>query len=307
MENPDQNDVATAVKADGHLLETIEAFLLSRRVGNCTERTLATYKDDLLRFARTDGMSLGCTSPVVQGYLTSLRDQIKPITAHQHFRVLRTFFGWCVETGLIGKNPMRGLTVKVPKSLPRVPEDEEVSRLLGACPDTFEGRRNKALASLLADSGLRISEALRLRIEDVNFSTRTLAVKGGKGQKDGVGFFGAETAQVLRAWVQSRRDAHPEDFVFVDREGLPLSRNHGCRILHRLSLKANITRKIGPHALRHYAATSILKQTGDLELVRQVLRHESLAMALRYAHLAKPDVSRKFRRASPLDNLRAGR
>jgi site-specific recombinase XerD len=66
-------------------------------------------------------------------------------------------------------------------------------------------------------------------------------------------------------------------------------------------------RKIGPHALRHYAATSILKQTGDLELVRQVLRHESLAMALRYAHIAKPEISRKFRRASPLDNLRVGR
>ncbi len=60
-------------------------------------------------------------------------------------------------------------------------------------------------------------------------------------------------------------------------------------------------------ALRHYAATSILRQTGDLELVRQVLRHESLAMTLRYAHVAKPEISRKFRRASPLDSLRVKR
>ena len=67
---------------------------------------------------------------------------------------------------------------------------------------------------------------------------------------------------------------------------------------------SGLPRKIGPHALRHYAATSILTQTGDSELVRQVLRHESLAMALRYAHIAKPEISRKFRRASPLDNLR---
>lgn len=83
--------------------------------------------------------------------------------------------------------------------------------------------------------------------------------------------------------------------------------NHARHILHRLSIKAGLARKIGPHALRHYAATSILKQTGDLELVRQVLRHESLTMTLRYAHIAKPEISRKFRRASPLDNLRAGR
>jgi len=122
-----------------------------------------------------------------------------------------------------------------------------------------------------------------------------------------VGFFGAETAQHLRTWLAKRRDAHPEDCLFVDRTGRSLTRSHGLHILHRLSVRAGLPRKVGPHALRHYAATSILRQTGDLELVRQVLRHESLAMALRYAHLTKPDVSAKFRRASPLDNLRAGR
>ena len=104
-----------------------------------------------------------------------------------------------------------------------------------------------------------------------------------------------------------RREVHTEDFLFTDRRGRSLTRSHALHILHRLSDRAKLSKKIGPHQLRHYAATSILRQTGDLELVRQVLRHESLTMALRYAHLTKPDVSAKFRRASPLDNLRAGR
>ena len=148
---------------------------------------------------------------------------------------------------------------------------------------------------------------MRLRIEDLNFSARTISVRGGKGGKDGVGFFGAETARMLRTWVGTREGASAEDYLFVDASGRSLTRNHAAHILHRLSVRAGLSRKIGPHALRHYAATSILKQTGDLELVRQVLRHETLAMALRYAHIAKPEISRKFRRASPLDNLRAGR
>lgn len=198
--------------------------------------------------------------------------------------------------------------MKAPKTLPRVPDDNAVRGLLAACPDTtFEGRRNRALVMLLTDSGLRISEALRLRVEDVRFGERTLSVRGGKGSKDGVGFMGAETAHTLRAWLSARRGVAPEDFLFCDRQGRSLSRTYGAHILHRLSVRAGLPRKIGPHQLRHYAATSILKQTGDLELVRQVLRHETLAMSLRYAHLAKPDVSRKFRRASPLDNLRVGR
>lgn len=221
---------------------------------------------------------------------------------HQHYGCLRAFFAWCVQTGLLTQTPTSGITVRCPKTLPRVPEDETIGRLLAACDDTFEGRRNRALVSLLADSGLRISEALRLRIEDVNFSSRTLAVRGGKGQKDGVGFSGAETAQVIRSRLGTRRDAMPEDFLFCDQGGRARSRSHGTHVLHCLSVRAGLTRKVGPHALRHYAATSILKQTGNLELVRQVLRHESLAMALRYAHLAKPDVSRKFRCVSQADS-----
>ena len=109
--------------------------------------------------------------------------------------------------GLISENPVRGITIRVPRTLPRVPEDDDVRRLIRACPPTFEGRRNRALVALLADSGLRISEALRLRIESMNFSTRTLDIRGGKGGKDGVGFFGAEAAQMLRAWLGVRREA----------------------------------------------------------------------------------------------------
>ncbi len=296
-------------KAGAHLSGAIEAFLLSRRVGNCSSRTLEVYTANLHRFQRTTDMpTLEAVSPlVIQQYLADLQGRLKPISVHQHFRCLRTFFAWCVGAGLLQNHPMCGLTMRAPKTLPTVPEDDEVRRLLAICQDTFEGRRNKALVALLADSGLRISEALRLRIEDVNFGTRTIYVRGGKGGKDGVGFFGSETAQCLRVWLARRPDIRPEDFLFCDRQRRGLTRNHGTHILHHLSVRAGLPRKIGPHALRHYAATAILRQTGDLELVRQVLRHESLAMALRYARLTRPDVSAKFRRASPLDNLRAWR
>src|SRR2546425_4404267 len=288
--------------------ELAEAWLLSQQARGCSPHTVAKRRLICAHFARAIGVLSECTPPRISAYIVRLQQsRRKPGTVWTYTSSLHTFFAWCVEAGLLDRNPMGGLKMKQPKALPSVPDDDAVDKLLKACPDTWEGRRNRALVALLADSGLRISEALRLRIEDVNFATRTLSVKGGKGQKDGVGFFGAETAQHLRSWLSKRRDAHPEDFLFLDRNGRSLTRSHAVHILHRLSVKAGLPRKIGPHALRHYAATSILRQTGDLELVRQVLRHETLTMALRYAHLTKPDVSAKFRRASPLDNLRAGR
>ena len=296
--------VLTSPTAEG----VLEAFLLSKSVSGCTSRTVQLYREVLRPFLATvEQDPSDWTTLTVQKYLTSLRTKVNGTTVHLHFSKLRAFFQWCLESNVLTENPTRRLSVKAPTTLPAVPEDEAVRRLLLACPDNFEGRRNKALVSLLSDSGLRISEALRLRIEDVRFGERTIVVRAGKGQKDGVAFFGAETAHTLKAWLSTRKSAAPEDFLFCDQQGRALSRSHGTHILHRLSVRAGLPRKVGPHALRHIAATSILRQTGDLELVRQVLRHETLAMALRYAHIAKPEISRKFRKASPLDNLRAGR
>lgn len=94
-----------------------------------------------------------------------------------------------------------------------------------------------------------------LRIEDVNFATRTISIHGGKGQEDGVGFFGAEVARILRVWLARRVPAGIEDYVFVDRTGRSLTRHHATHILHRLSVRAGLPRKVGPHALRQSATS----------------------------------------------------
>ena len=110
----------------------------------------------------------------MQRYLTGLQERMKPVSVHQHCRCLPAFFTWCVGAGLLVANSTHGLTMRLPKSLPRVPDDDAVCRLLAACSDTFESRRARTLIALLSDSGLRVSEALRLRIEDVRSATRTM-------------------------------------------------------------------------------------------------------------------------------------
>jgi site-specific recombinase XerD len=101
-------------------------------------------------------------------------------------------------------------------------------------------------------------------------------------------------------------DPRPQAFLFVTRVGVPLEPWAPKRILHRLSQRAGLERPIGPHALRHYAATAVWRRSGDLELVRRVLRHETLTMALRYVQVTQADIAAKFERASPLDHLWTG-
>lgn len=288
------------------LADAVEAFLRSRRAGGCTSQTLRTYAANLERFLKAMGLKSleGTTRQDIEGYLEDLRPRMRPISAHQHYRTLRTFFRWCVRTGHLAADPMAAITMRAPKTLPRVPADDEVQALILACSDTLEGVRNRALVTLLADSALRKEEARRLRVGDVNLRTRLVRVLQGKGQKDGVTFFGEAAASALRQWLRVHPDPRPEAFLFVRAGGDQLGAYAFNRILHRLSRRAGLVRPIGPHALRHYAATALHRQTGNLDLVRRVLRHETLSMALRYAQLSQTEVAAKFAAASPMDYLR---
>jgi integrase/recombinase XerD len=258
------------------------------------------YTSNLRRFEKVAPLDLeACSYAVVTEYLARLQQIMKPVSVHQHYRSLRTFFRWCVNVEYLQRDPIAGLRMKIPKALPKVPEAEDVKRLLNACVT----RRDKALVALLIDSGLRISEAIALRVGDLNLADGTINIRNGKGGKDGIGLFGADSSRHVRAWLNSRTNAHVDDLLFVTNHGDQLTRHAAARILYRISKRAGLEKKIGPHALRHFAATALLRQTGDLELVRRVLRHESLTMTLRYAALTGIDVSTKFRRASPLSSL----
>lgn len=291
------------------LAEAVAAFLRHREATGCTATTLRTYSAGLEAFRRSVGVSdpTDFTPAVIEGYLTVLRVRMKPISAHRHYRTLRTFCRWCACTDRLPADPMDGMTMRLPKTLPRVPGDEDIRRLLAACAQTPEGRRNRALIALAADAGLRKEELRRLRIGDLDLATRMVRVHAGKGQKDGVTFFGEATASLLRSWLVMHPDPRPAAFIMVSREGVLLGPWAPVRILYRLSKRAGLSAKIGPHALRHYAATALLRRTGDLELVRRVLRHSTLAMALRYATLTQTEIAAKFERASPLDHLWAGK
>lgn len=291
------------------LCDTIAAFLRSREVGNATLATLRTYSFNLDRFRRsTDIQGLAEATPVVvEAHLMELRGRMQPISLHQPFRVLRTFFRWCVRTGRIADDPMAGMIMRLPKTLPRVPDSQDVRRLLAACPDTAAGVRNRAVIYLAAGSGLRKEELRRLRVRDLDFTSLMVRVCSGKGQKDGLTDFGEAAASELRAWLSEHPDPRPSAFLFCTVEGIQLGPSALTQILHRLSRRAGLDRLIGPHALRHYAATELLRRSGNLELVRQTLRHSTLAMTLGYAALARADISAKFQAASPMDHLWGGK
>ena len=292
------------------LQAAIDAFILSRQIRGCTAATVRNYRDDLGLFARFVGLDrllreislLDC-----QRYLANLRERMNGTSVHHYAAGVHVFFRWAVASELIPKDPMATIRTILPETLPKAPPAEQVAKLLAACGTGWYGTRNRALVMLLGDSGLRRAEAIRLRIEDVDFQHRMVFVRLGKNQEDKTGHFGGETTSALRRWLNVRAGAHAEDSLFVSKGGDQLTLSYATCLLARLSRRAGLARTITPHRLRHHAGTTVLVATGDLELVRSLLNHRTLMMATRYARLTRVDIRRKFERASPMDLLKHGR
>jgi len=127
-------------------VEAVDQFLRSRQINGCSRRTVEVYSDNLRRFEKVAPPDLeACSYAIIAEYLANLQRIMKPVSVHQHYRSLRTFFRSCVNVAFLHRDPMAGLSMKVPKALPKVPEVEDVKRLLDACAT----RRDKALVALL--------------------------------------------------------------------------------------------------------------------------------------------------------------
>lgn len=286
-----------------------EAFLLAKRVSGCTEHTLGIYRLWLGRFTQEVGDSAPIEPVAAHRFVASWQDRaMKPATIHRGVRALRAFFRWCVAAGSLADDPLRGLTIRLPKTLPDVPTEEELRAVLIICSDTLEGIRNRTLILTLADAGLRASEALHLLCEDWRPTDRGLFIRSGKGKKDRMVFVGPTTTRALKAWLARHPLPAPESFLFVDRQGRPLKRRHLIQILHRLSHRAGLPahRRLHPHALRHFAATSWLRNGVGLDEVRRLLGHESLATTLRYSSLVSADLQAAHKTAGAIERMRLG-
>jgi site-specific recombinase XerD len=277
--------------------------LLTKQLAGCTADTLRTYRWWLERLLAA-GPDAGVLA--VRTFFVRLQERgLSMSRQHQAYRTLRTFFRWCVETEVLRDTPLRGFTMRTPKTLPRVPSDDDLRALIRSCAGHLEGVRNRALLLVLADAGLRASEALHLLTEDWRPADRALVVRAGKGRKDRIAFVGPTTMRALRRWLSHHPHPASETLLFCDRQGRPLKYRHLVTILHRVSRNAGLTgaRRVSPHGLRHFAATSWLRGGAGLDEVRRLLGHESLDTTLRYSRLVGADLARAHRAAGGIERL----
>jgi integrase/recombinase XerD len=204
---------------------------------------------------------------------------------------LRGFYRFLVVSGRRQDNPAGDLRApRAWKTLPKFLSIDEVDRLLQS-PDTTEprGLRDRALIELLYATGLRVSEMVNLRQQDLNLESGYLTCTG-KGRKQRLVPVGDEAAAWLTRYLQEgrpallKRRASPRLFVNA-RGGAALTRVGFWKILKTYGKRAGVTSSISPHVLRHSFATHLLERGADLRAIQMMLGHSDLSTTQIYTHV----------------------
>lgn len=173
---------------------------------------------------------------------------------------------------------------KTSKKLPIYLSKEEISKLLTSTTNP----KHKLLIEILLSSGLRISECINLKTQDINPEEKTIVVRSGKGNKDRITILSQNAIDDLKQFLATRK--HSSDYLFAKKSGKPLTPKLAQKIIPLLAKKAGIQKKVTPHVLRHTFATLLLEQGTNLRVIQELLGHASLNTTQIYTHISKEQI-----------------
>ncbi|MFN5182950.1 MAG: tyrosine recombinase, partial [Bacteroidota bacterium] len=204
---------------------------------------------------------------------------------------VRAFFKYLIIENEINEDPSTLLeSPKLGRKLPEFLSENEIEMMINAIDrSTKEGERNVAIIETLYGCGLRVSELSGLKISDLHLEEEYILVTG-KGNKQRLIPIGEIAIKHIKIWMDQYRihlkiKKEAEDILFLNRNGIKLSRVMIFNIIKDLAVKAGIKKNISPHTLRHSFATHLVTGGADLRVVQEMLGHESITTTEIYTHL----------------------
>lgn len=263
-------------------------FMAAKRVEGCSAKTLSYYQSVLLKlFSMVPVSVLHMKTENIRSYLSAYADRTKCSKSNLDNirRILSSFFTWLEEESYILKNPVRRIhKIKVDKTVKETYSDEAMERMRDEC----HCLRDLAIIDLLASSGMRVGELVRLNREDIDFDNRECIVFG-KGSKERPVYFDARTKIHLKNYLDSRTDDNPALFVSLLK---PYNRLQisGVEIrLRSLGRELGIP-KVHPHKFRRTLATKAIDKGMPIEQVQRLLGHTQIDTTMQYAMINQRNV-----------------
>ena len=269
------------------LLKDYEFYLRIERA--MSRNTVASYCSDVRKFlsfidVRPDQVSPDdVTEYLASLYMLSERSQARLLSA------LRNFYDWMFLEGAVSANPCELVDMpKIGRYLPSVLTVEEVETVIDSVNTSdWLGIRDRAILEILYGCGLRVSEAVGLRISGLYPEEGFIRVIG-KGNKERLVPFCGMALDAVMKYLEVRpqpADAESDDILFLNNRGRGLSRVSMFKMVKRQALLAGIRKDISPHTFRHSFATHLVENGADLRVVQEMLGHESITTTEIYTHI----------------------
>lgn len=251
--------------------------------------TVAGYCSDMEHFLEESGLNAADVSSAdIVGYIADKAGTLSKRSQARLLSAMRSFFDWMILEGDLKENPCdRVESPKIGRYLPEVLSVEEVEAIMDSVDtSTAMGLRDRAVLETLYGCGLRVSEAVNLKLSEVFIDEGFVRVVG-KGDKQRMVPLGEMAAEAIEAWIEARPEAAHgfDDTVFLNRFGKPLSRVSMFNIAKKQAFLAGVRKEISPHTFRHSFATHLIENGADLRAVQEMLGHESILTTEIYTHI----------------------
>lgn len=272
----------------------VDNFIAAKKLEGCSERTLAFYKNTIDKMLKAIAKNIkAITTEDLRKYLSEYQNNnsVSKVTIDNIRRNLSSFFSWLEDENYILKSPVRRIhRVKAITSVKETYSDEDLERLRDGCTE----KRDLALIDILASTGMRVGELVRLNRFDINFNERECVVFG-KGDKERIVYFDARTKIHLQNYLDERKDDNPALFVGLkapyDRLTIGGVETRIKKLGERLEIE-----KVHPHKFRRTMATTAIDKGMPIEQVQKLLGHEKIDTTLHYAMVKQSNVKNAHRK-----------
>lgn len=280
---------------DGLLTDYLYVLQFER---NLSQNTINSYKSDLLQFKEylienhiTDLSEVDVQ--LINKNLYEIREKkIKVTSFARYISSLRGFFNFLEANEYIKTNPFDKIEgPKLSRDIPTVLTVEEVDKILTIIPETKFGIRDRAIIEVMYSSGLRISEVINLKTNDLYIDAEILKVLG-KGNKERLVPIGSSAIMWLKRYFDEIRPLlykpnKSYNIVFLNKFGGKFSRMGLWKIINQYARQSKIKKNIHPHTFRHTFATHLLEGGADLRAVQEMLGHADISTTQIYTHISK--------------------
>ena len=274
--------------------ELIKKFISAKEIEGCSKRTTKYYESTLLKMnSKVDKGITHLTTDDLRMYLTEYQkvNNCSKASIDNIRRNLSSFFSWLEEENYILKSPMKRIhKIKTDKVIKETYSDETLELLRDNC----NCLRDLAIIDILASTGMRVGELVKLNINDIDFENRECVVLG-KGNKERPVYFDARTKIHLKNYLNSRNDSNQALFVSLDEPHTRLNIS-GIEIrLRYLGKRLGISR-VHPHKFRRTMATKAIDKGMPIEQVQSLLGHSQIDTTMHYAMVNQNNVKESHRK-----------